>query len=80
MLMDIFSFPRTGVWTINLDTMYYSNATDKSMVITIHGSSDDFSSQTTIGTTYTSLHYSSINSNAQSMLMGHVMFFLIVQI
>ena len=35
------------------------------MGITIHGSTNDFSSETTIGTAYTSLHYSSINSNAQ---------------
>ena len=62
----VFSFPRTGLWTIHLDTMYHgANATDKAMGITIHGSTNDFSSETTIGTAYTSLHYSSVDSNAQ---------------
>ena len=56
----IFSFPRTGVWTINLETMYYSTQSDdKGMGITIHGSSDSFSSSDiTIGTAYTSLIFS----------------------
>ena len=55
----VFSFPRTGLWTINLETMYYSTQTDdKSMGITIHGSTNDFSSETRIGTAYTSLIFS----------------------
>ena len=55
----VFSFPRTGLWTINLETMYYSiSGSDKAMGITIHGSTNDFSSEATIGTAYTSLIFS----------------------
>lgn len=56
----VFSFPRTGLWTINLETMYRSvGAWDKAFGITIHGSQDDFSSESTLGTAYTSLIYKS---------------------
>ena len=54
----IFSFPRTGVWTIHLESMYHGmNANDTAMGITIHGSTDDFSSDVTIGTSHTSCNY-----------------------
>ena len=66
MLQGFFLFQEQvyGQYILILCTMN-ANATDKPMGITIHGSTNDFSSETTIGTAYTSLHYSSINSNAQ---------------
>ena len=77
----VFSFPRTGLWTIHLDTMYHgANATDKVMGITIHGSTNDFSSETTIGTAYIPVYIILVLTVTPNMLMGHVMFFLIVQI
>lgn len=58
----VFSFPRTGVWTIKLDTMYYARSgtsvfDDQSMGIVMYGSTNNFSSESSIGTANTSMHY-----------------------
>ena len=64
MTMDangIFSFPKTGVWIINLDTMYVGSSSspdDPSLGVKIYSSTDAFASQqSTIGTAVTSMNY-----------------------
>ena len=64
MTMDangIFSFPKTGVWTIKLDTMYYGisgTVDDPSLGVKIYASTDAFvSQQSTIGSAVTSMNY-----------------------
>ena len=53
-----FSFPKTGLYKLTLDTMYYSiSGTDKAMGCKIWATANNFTAESPIGTAYTSLNY-----------------------
>ena len=53
-----FSFPKTGLYKITLDTIYYSiSASDKAMGLKIWATANNFTAESPIGTAYTSLNY-----------------------